>query len=86
MTFKDVRESLHNELNQGAINSGSVDWEVIESQEFFDRVNTAINRDIKPAKKYAKLCFPNLDKQSDDEFSDSVYAYFIVDGLTDKTS
>lgn len=76
-TVKEVLDGVRSELNQGAV-AGSLDWEVIESEEFHAACTKAVqeltemNVDIlnKPA-------FPNLEVWDEDDCLESVMAFFV---------
>lgn len=77
ITVQEVFDGIRSELNQGAV-AGSLDWEVVESDEFHDACMQAVqellemNVDIlnKPA-------FPTLDLWEEDDCSESVMAFFV---------
>lgn len=79
MSFKELREMLHSELNQCAIGGNNPlvrDGSGPEGDRWFREAHAAINRDIKPAKKFGRKPFPFIDAESDDaEYP--VYAYFV---------
>lgn len=79
MSFKELREALHSEINQGAIGGNNpliYDGSGAEGDKWYKEVHAAINRDIKPAKKFGRRPFPSIGAESDDgEYS--VYAYFV---------
>ena len=89
-TFKEVRESILFEVRQGAFGGNNELWKLLAADWLPDRkvkaadlaikcLMAAINRDIKPAKKGARLAFPDLDKRSDtDNCEESVYAFFVI--------
>ena len=72
MTLKQIKESLHSELNQDAIAGG--DREVTESEEWHRKAKAAINR-IKPVIKGQRRFFTDLEEEEEEDFP--VYAYFV---------
>ena len=79
MSFKELRESLHSEINLGAIGGNNLltrDDSGPDGDKWFKEAHAAINRDIKPAKKFGRRPFPFIGAESDD-CEDSVYAYFV---------
>lgn len=78
MSFKELRDDLHSELNQGAIggnNPLTYDNSGAEGDAWFKAAHAAINRDVKPAIKGARKPFKYIKVEEDDDYS--VYAYFI---------
>ena len=78
MTLKEIKESLHSELNQGAIagsDERTRDDSGKEGDIWFRKAHAAINR-IKPATKGQRTFFRDLEEQSDDDM-DIVYAFFV---------
>ena len=79
MSFKKLREMLHSEINQGAIGGNNPlvrDGSGPEGDKWFKEAHAAINRDIRPAKKFGRRPFPFIDAESDDGDC-MVYAYFV---------
>lgn len=76
-TVKEVFDEIRSELNQGAI-AGSLDWEVVESEEFHNACMQAVqelvelNVDI-----LDKSAFPNLEFYGEDDDGPSVMAHFV---------
>lgn len=79
MSFKELRGMLHSEINQGAIggnNPLNMDNSSPDGDKWFRQAHAAINRDIRPAKKFGRKPFPFIGAESDDgEYS--VHAYFV---------
>lgn len=79
MSFKELRELLHSEINQGAIGGNdplTQDNSGPTGDKWFKEAHAAINRDIKSAKKFGRRPFSFIGAESDDcEYS--VYAYFV---------
>ena len=79
MSFKELRELLHSEINQGAIGGNDPliqDDSGPTGDKWFKEAHAAINRDIKSAKKFGRRPFPFIGAESVDcEYS--VYAYFV---------
>ena len=85
MKLSDIKKDLCNEVNMGAI-GGSDDRTRDDSDDFeqwADAAILAISK-IKPAKKYQKRFFLDLEKPIEDNDhydSDSVYAFFVFTEL-----
>jgi len=80
--LSDLKQSLRDELNQGAFSSGQYDYSLYESDVFHSKVNAAINR-IKTTKGGNRKVFPELEYSFDDldEYDESSYAFFVLTGL-----
>lgn len=86
-TFKQVRDAIRSELRQGAVmgsddNARLLSDDFVDDEKQADRVTraayAAVNRDVRPARKGARLAFPDLERNPGD--SDSlVYAFFVFD-------
>jgi hypothetical protein len=77
-TFKELRDSLHSELNMGAIGGNEPltrDDSGDAGDKWFKAAHAAINRDIRPSVKGSRNPFRDLEPA--DESEDCVYAYFI---------
>lgn len=77
-TVKEALDGVRSELNQGAV-AGSLDWEVVESEEFHAACMQAVqellemNVDI-----LNQTAFPSLEiLDDDDDCSESVMAFFV---------
>lgn len=81
-TMKELRQMLHRELNEGAV-AGSDDRTRDDSGDIGDAwykaAHAAINRDVRLAKRGKP--FGNLEPESEDDYCESVYAFFV---FTDK--
>ena len=88
MTFAAVRRALESEVRQGAVMGSddnarllSADFvrpgEEKRADELTRKVYAAIRRDVKPAKRGNRLAFRDIDI-SEDDFSESVYAFFVI--------
>ena len=77
MTEKQIRESLHSEVSQGAF-AGNVPWEITESQAWYDACHAAIDN-LEFLKGANGLYFSDLEES--DEYSDPVYAYFVFEEI-----
>ena len=79
MSFKELRGLLRSEINQGAIGGNNpLTWgnSGPEGDKWFKEAHAAINRDIRPAKKFGRKPFPFIGAESDDGDC-MVYAYFV---------
>ena len=76
MLGKDIRSALHSEVLQGAI-AGSVDYQITESEEWYNAAKDAIN-ELELLKGEDGLYFEDLE-ESDEDYSESVYAYFVFE-------
>lgn len=79
MTLKQIKDSLHSEIDQDAVggNINLYDMNDRDLESWYSRSHAAINR-IKPEIKNTRRFFMNLeDTDKNDEFSDSVHAYFV---------
>ena len=75
MTLLEIKESLKNELDFGAI-GGSLDYDILESELFHYLADQAIEN-LTPDDKKQNTFFNDLDDYDDDcEFT--VYAFFIL--------
>ena len=79
MSFKELREILHFEINRGAIggNNPLVLDSGLEGDKWFREAHAAINRDIRPAKKFGRKPFPFIGAESDDDDDCMIYAFFV---------
>ncbi len=77
-TVREVLDGVRSELSQGAV-AGSLDWKVIESEEFHTACTKAVQELIElNADTLNKPAFPNLDAlEGDDDCSESVMAFFV---------
>jgi len=79
MTFKAIKQALHNEVSTGAI-AGSDDRTRDDSgpvgDTWYFRAHAAINK-MQPGYKGKRTIFTDLDESTED--GDSVYAYFVFD-------
>lgn len=86
MTLKDIKQSIKNEIAQGAFAGNTDDVMLLsysfippESEELADKLTkaayAAVNR-IKPNKKGQRKFFTDLEKDAE-ENDYSVYAYFV---------
>lgn len=82
-SFAEVRRALRNEIRMGAVGGSDDDARLLSADcvrpEEEKRADTltrklyaAINRDIRPAKKGARLAFPDIAPE------DECYAYFVI--------
>jgi len=81
MTFKELKLSLHNELNMGAIGGNEPltrEDSGIDGDKWLKAATAAVNRDIKPAIKGSRFPFSNIEP-SEDDYCDQVQAYFVFD-------
>lgn len=88
MTLKAIKQALHNELIMGAIGGSdelsrllACDGLPIKEQDQAEIVHAAaraaINK-IKPSKKGQRKFFTDLEPlEDDDEYGDTVYAFFV---------
>jgi len=79
MTLKEIKAELHSELNQGAV-GGSDERTRDDSGPvgdlWFKKAHAAVNR-LKPATKGQRTFFTDLEEPSDDDDTNSVYAFFV---------
>lgn len=79
MSLKDIKQSLHSELNQGAV-CGSDDRTRDDSGDvgdvWFKRAHAAVNK-MTPSIKGKRRFFTDLEHAEDE--SESVYAYFLFE-------
>ena len=76
-TFADLRAAIINELRAGAVAGADATPEATyENDEWYDAACEAVYRDVQPRDPSVQYPFPDLDA-SDDEDSESVYAYFV---------
>lgn len=71
MTFAELRKQLHSEVSQGAIAGATYDP---DNDAWHTAAHAAINRDVRPAKKGARIVFTDLEPDCDGE---GPYAYFV---------
>ena len=78
MSFKELRGMLHSELDQGAIGGSNslVCDSGPEGDKWFKEAHAAINRDIRPAKKFGRKPFPFIGAESDNDDC-MVHAFFV---------
>lgn len=77
MSLKDIKRSLHSELNQGAIGGNeplTCDNSGTEGDKWFRKAHAAVNR-IQPAKKGQRRFFTDAEQTEDDD--QSVFAFFV---------
>jgi hypothetical protein len=90
-TFRQLREALHAEVSAGyiggdnpltrddsgaepsALGSGAS----TAGDAWFKAAHAAINRDVKPVHGRTRYAFHDLQKDSDDDCCEFVYAYFV---------
>ena len=89
-TFKACRDMLRDEIRQGAFGGCNelyrllaADWlperDVDKADKAMKALYAAINREIAPAKKGARLALPDLEKRNEENDCDGcVYAYFVI--------
>ncbi len=76
-TIREVLDGVRSELSQGAV-AGSLDWKVIESEEFHAACMKAVQELIElNAGILNKPAFPDLETRGDDDCSESVMAFFV---------
>ena len=87
MTLKDVKDAIRSELSQGAV-MGSTDNarmlyadmvredEVKQAYRVIRAAYAAVNR-MRLADKQKRKLFMDLEESTDDDCSDSVYAFFV---------
>lgn len=87
MSLKEIKEAIFDELKQGYV-MGSNDYarllsaDLVKPEEDYlaDKVTraayAAVNR-IKPAKKGQRKFFTDLDKTDENDYDESVYAFFV---------
>lgn len=79
MSLKEIKESLHNELNMGAVmgsDERTRDDSGAEGDKWYKSAHAAINK-IKPRIKGQRKFFMDLEEESDEEYIDNVYAFFV---------
>lgn len=78
MTLKEIKTQLHSEINHDAIGGNAQIWDMSqkESDRWYRRAHAAINR-IKPTKKRQRKFFNDLEESNQDEFEDTVQAFFV---------
>lgn len=77
-TVKEVLDGVRSELNQGAV-AGSLSWEVIESEEFYNACVKALQKMVElNADNLNKVAFPDLEVfQEEDDEGPYVLAFFV---------
>lgn len=81
MSLKAIKEALLCELNEFCLGSDNIATGINEGCEVtYKSARAAINR-IKPAIKGQKKFFTYLDEGCQEEFDDSVYAFFILNEI-----
>ena len=86
MTMTDIRQAIRSELSQGAVMGSSDNARLLSAdmvqpgeEKQADRLTrmayAAVNR-MRPAKPGARRFFLDLD-ETDDDYPDSVYAFFV---------
>src|SRR5690606_10430997 len=78
MSFKQLREYLHYELNQGAIGGNeplSQDDYGEDGYKWFEDAEAVINRDVKPSNKGCKRPFKDIE--FNDECEEVPHAFFV---------
>jgi len=88
MQIRELRQSIRNEVGQGAI-AGSSDLAFLlaadyvgpdraeDAERAFKKTLAALNR-VKQAKRGRRNLFPDLEKETDD-CCEQVYAFFIIE-------
>lgn len=80
MTFKEVRQALHDELRQGFVAGSDPivnDDSGIEGDKWYKKAHAAIDRDVKPKVKYTKIAFRDIDMSDNDDDAPTIYAFFV---------
>lgn len=76
-TFADLREAIIVELWMGAVaGADAMPEDTYENAEWYDAACEAVERDVQPRDPSVQYPFRDLDS-SEDEDSESVYAYFV---------
>lgn len=76
-TFADLRAMIIDELRAGAVaGADATPEETYENDEWYDAACEAVERDVRPCHPSVPYPFHDLDS-SEDENSESVYAYFV---------
>ena len=75
MTLKEIKIQLHSQINHDAVGGNAWIWD-IESDRWYRRAHAAINR-IKPTKKGQRKFFNDLEESSQNEYEDTVQAFFV---------
>jgi hypothetical protein len=76
-TFADLRAAIINELRAGAVaGADATPEDTYENNEWYEAAFEAVYRDVQPRDPSVQYPFHDLDA-SDDEDSESVYAYFV---------
>lgn len=79
MKLGELKSVLHSELNEGAVagnNPLTMDGSGEDGDKWYKKAHAAVNRITLVNPKKRKL-FTELDVQTEDDYCDSVYAYFV---------
>lgn len=79
MTLKEIKNSLHSELNQDAIGGDLSRWNVEPAREeqWHKKAHAAINR-LKPEIKGQRKFFTDLEESNQNEIEDTTVQAFFV--------
>lgn len=76
-TFADLRAAIIDELRAGAVaGADATPEDTYENDEWYDAACEAVKRDVQPRDPAVEYPFRDLGS-SEDEDSESVYAYFV---------
>lgn len=77
ITVQEVLDGVRSELNQGAV-AGSLSWEVLESEEFYNACVKALQKMIElNADNLEKAAFPDLEVFQEEDEGPYVLAFFV---------